>query len=91
VSDFDKALGYWMLKERELRNISQEALALQLGRDQPSLSKIERGLRRTTVSDLLHWAVTLGVPEADLNGQLLALRERFYPTQSIANRCSDSA
>jgi len=72
-----------MAEQRECRNLSQEALALQLGRDQPQISKMERGLRKVGVEDLLHWAQAVGVPQEILCEELAELRSEFIPSRSL--------
>jgi len=42
--------------------VSQEALATQLGMDQPTLSKIETAQRRVTLEDFMRWAAALNLP-----------------------------
>lgn len=83
MGDLDARLGQWMAVQREVRGLSQEALAIQLGRDQPVISKIERGLRRVSVEYLLRWAEAVGVSSDDLCRELDSLREEFAPSQSL--------
>lgn len=83
MGEFDARLGQWMAEQRESRRLSQEALALQLGRDQPVISKIERGLRKVSVEDLIHWAEAVGVPQEALCRELGVLRSEFAPSQSL--------
>ena len=78
VMDFNHALGSWMAREREARSLSQEAVATQLGLDQPALSKIERGIRRVATAELLHWAESVGVPDASLHETLADLRSEYF-------------
>lgn len=57
---------------REGKGLSQESLAIQLGRDQSSVSRIESGARDASLAYLLEWCEALGVsfPEvaSDLEG-----------------------
>jgi transcriptional regulator with XRE-family HTH domain len=83
VSQFDADLGRWMAEQREDREMSQDAVAVQLGLDQPALSKIERGLRRVTTSELLHWAESVGVDDSALHSQLTALRLKHHKANRL--------
>lgn len=60
--DFEAQLASFLAQLREARGLSQEALASQMGRDQPFVSKIERQQRHVGVVDLLGWLTALGVP-----------------------------
>lgn len=64
TDDFDAHLGRTMAEWREFKGLSQEALAELLGRDQPFVSKIERGQRRITVLELMSWAAALDLDAA---------------------------
>jgi transcriptional regulator with XRE-family HTH domain len=86
VTDFNHTLGSWIAGEREARSISQEALATQLGLGQPTLSKIEHGIRRMTIRELLHWAESLGVPDESLHQALADLRSTYFPSSQRAFR-----
>lgn len=70
--DFERELARWMARLRESRGLSQEALAAQLRREQPYVSKTENGQRRVMVVDLLEWATALGVPWYELSDGLRA-------------------
>lgn len=70
---FDAAIGRWLAERRERRGVSQEALALQLGRDQAFVSRTERGQRRTTVRDLVVWLDALGDDMTDVGAELARL------------------
>ena len=48
------------------RGVSQEALASQLGKGQPYVSKVEQGIRRISVLDAFEWAAALGVTFQEL-------------------------
>lgn len=78
VDDFDRDLGTWMALQREKRSISQDAVATQMSLDQPALSKIERGRRRVGTYELLHWAESVGVTDAELHGELETLRRKHF-------------
>jgi transcriptional regulator with XRE-family HTH domain len=62
MTSVEVALGRLLARLREEAGLSQDALAAALVRDQPFVSKVERGLRRVTVTDLLAWLDALGVP-----------------------------
>lgn len=74
----EKAIAKWMLKLRESRGISQEALGSQLGKGQPYVAKIERGSQRVTLVDLLNWCAALGVPFTELGEGMQVLHEMVY-------------
>jgi transcriptional regulator with XRE-family HTH domain len=66
LREFDEALGQLLARLRESGDLSQEALAAAIGRDQPLVSKVERGQRRVSVADLVDWLDALGVPLSDV-------------------------
>lgn len=70
MDDFDVALGRLLARLREEGGLSQEALAASLGRDQPLVSKVERGQRRVSVADLLAWLDALGVSLGEIVGDI---------------------
>lgn len=72
---FDVAIGGWLAERRERRGLSQEALALQLGRDQAFVSRTERGQRRTTARDLVLWLAVLGENMTDLGPELARIAQ----------------
>jgi transcriptional regulator with XRE-family HTH domain len=51
---------------RRLKDLSQEALALQAGLSRTYLSEVERGTRNIAVDNMGLLAETLGVPLSDL-------------------------
>ena len=67
---FERELGQLLARLRESRGLSQEALATQLERDQPFVSKLERGQQRVTVADLLGWLTALGLCVEDVAPEL---------------------
>ena len=67
---FDVALGSWLAERRERRGVSQDALAIQLGRDQAFVSRTESGQRRITARDLVAWLAALGDDLSDLGVEL---------------------
>ena len=70
--------------------MSQEALATQLGTEQPTISKIERGQRRVTVAELLRWADVLGVGLEEVGAGLTDLKSRFIDQESIWSEVDES-
>jgi transcriptional regulator with XRE-family HTH domain len=71
---------------RKERGISQQALALELGRDQTVISRIESGQRRVTVPELFEWADALGVPFHRVAEELEAISRELVETRSIWER-----
>lgn len=74
VSEFDERLGQFLARLREQSGVSQESLAGVLGRDQPTVSRVERGVRRVAVQDLLQWLNALGLGLSEVAPDLEALR-----------------
>jgi len=72
--DFYRRLGGVLGRLRESRGLSQEALAVQLQRDQSYVSRIESGDRHASVLLLLEWSEALGVPFSDVASELERLR-----------------
>lgn len=66
VAGFYRQLGRLLAARREERGLSQEALAVQLQRDQSYISRIEGGERQPGVSFLLEWADALNLPFVDV-------------------------
>lgn len=64
------ALAYFMRRVREESGFSQEALATQLGRDQPWVSKTERGTRRIQLAEFLMWLDALGLSVSEVAAEL---------------------
>ena len=60
-SNFENDLAKWLNSVREEKGISQEALAIQIGKGQSDIAKIENGSKKVTVSDLLLWVSALGL------------------------------
>ena len=58
--DFHQRLGRLLGGLREAKGLSQEALAVQLRRDQSYISRIEAGERHASVEYLLEWSEALG-------------------------------
>jgi|SRR5690606_18685900 len=83
VDSFDYRLGSWMAEQRAVRSMSQAALGVQLGKDQPFMSKVERGLRKVSVEDLLHWAEALDLQHEVLCDKLKELRLEFAPSRTL--------
>lgn len=72
--DFYRRLGGLLGGLRESRGLSQEALAVQLQRDQSYVSRIESGDRHASVLLLLEWAEALGVSFGAIAGEIARLR-----------------
>jgi transcriptional regulator with XRE-family HTH domain len=53
-------------QSRRLKDLSQEALALQAGLSRTYLSEVERGTRNIAIDNMGLLAETLGVPLSDL-------------------------
>lgn len=70
--------------------MSQEALAIQLGTEQPTISKIERGQRRVTVAELLRWADVLGVDFEEVIVALSDLKTKFIEQASLWHEVDES-
>jgi ribosome-binding protein aMBF1 (putative translation factor) len=66
VATFYRQLGRLLAAWREERGLSQEALAVQLQRDQSYISRIEAGERHAGVTFLLEWAEALNLPFDDV-------------------------
>ena len=64
--EFGQLLAALMRSIREERGLSQEALAVQLGHDQPWISKVENGSRRVQLAEFLAWLDELGVALSDV-------------------------
>ena len=62
ATDFHQRLGQMLAGWREELGLSQEALAVQVRRDQSYLSRIEAGERHASLTFLLEWADAMGVP-----------------------------
>jgi transcriptional regulator with XRE-family HTH domain len=60
-----------MVKAREAAGMSQEQLAKQLGWDQTYVSKIERGVRRVDVVELIGICDAIDINAADFMKTLL--------------------
>lgn len=83
MNEFDVALGQFLARQREAGGLSQEALATALGRDQPVISRIERGQRRVTVADLLAWLRALDIPLAAVASEVEALPSSTNRAQGL--------
>lgn len=62
IADFYRQLGSLLAKWREAKGLSQDALAVQLRRDQSYISRIEAGSRQVSLTYLLEWAEAMNVP-----------------------------
>lgn len=74
VDQIDRNVATWMSEQREIRQLSQDAVAIQLSMDQPTVSKIERGLRRVSVSEFVSWCDALGVSNEQVCKLMASLR-----------------
>jgi transcriptional regulator with XRE-family HTH domain len=70
AASFNRRLGRALATWREARGLPQEALAVQLSRDQSYISRIEAGERQASVVFLLDWAAALGIAFVDLAAEL---------------------
>jgi hypothetical protein len=53
--------------------VSQGALAVELGIDQAAVSRVESGQRRLTVGETFSWFEALGLDVAEMSAKLLEL------------------
>jgi transcriptional regulator with XRE-family HTH domain len=73
VAEFHRRLGRLLATWREQGGLSQEALAVQLRRDQSYISRIEGGERQASLAFLLEWADAMNVPFAKVAEKLAEL------------------
>lgn len=66
--DFQRRLGALMAHLRESRGLSQEALAVQLMRDQSYVSRIESSERQLSIPALIEWVEALGLDFLEVAG-----------------------
>ena len=69
-SQESETLAHFLRRVREESGFSQEALATQLGRDQPWVSKTERGTRRIRLAEFLMWLDVLGLSVSEVADEL---------------------
>ena len=69
---FHGRLGALLAAMRDERGLSQEALAVQLQRDQSYISRIESGERHASLTFLLEWADALSLDFAIVATQVQA-------------------
>ncbi len=86
MTNLDADLGVWLAQKREEAGLSQEALAAQLGTEQPTISKIERGQRRVTAGDLIQWSLVLDIGFDTVGEELADLANRYFSTRSLWRR-----
>ena len=72
-----------LAKLREEKGLSQEALAIQLGKGQSDIAKIEKGNRRITVIEMLEWLVALQIPFKDFEEILISIYDEIGGSNSI--------
>jgi transcriptional regulator with XRE-family HTH domain len=70
AADFHRRVGRLLADWREARGLSQEALAVQLQRDQSYISRVEAGERHASLAFLLEWADALNVPVHEVAAQV---------------------
>lgn len=75
VAPFHSQVGGLLANLREQRGMSQEALAVQLGRDQSYVSRIESALRQPSLVVLLEWSDAMAIPFRELAAEIEALWE----------------
>lgn len=68
MADYRKILGTNLREARKAANLSQEALALEIGIDRTYISGIERGVRNPSLDVIVKLAERVGVEP----GRLLA-------------------
>lgn len=69
MTDYKKILGNNLREARKAENLSQEALALEIGIDRTYISGIERGVRNPSLDVIVKLAERVGVkPERLLAG-----------------------
>jgi transcriptional regulator with XRE-family HTH domain len=87
-AELERRIARLAAELRERSGVSQAALGEELGHDQSSVSKIEHGLRRITVAELLRWAAALGTSFTELSGELQTIWADLVQTESIWERGS---
>lgn len=55
-------IAKWLSKLREEKGISQEALALELGKGQSDIAKIENGSKKVSIVEFISWMAALQIP-----------------------------
>ncbi|MDV2978186.1 UNVERIFIED_CONTAM: helix-turn-helix transcriptional regulator [Actinomycetes bacterium ARC8] len=70
---FNRALAEMLAALRSDINVSQGALAVELGIDQAMVSRVESGQRRLTVTEVFAWFDALGVEPEESAERLLGL------------------
>ncbi|WP_158655630.1 helix-turn-helix domain-containing protein [Sphingobacterium sp. HMA12] len=65
--NFDITIARWLAKLRVEKTVSQEYLAVQLGKGQSDIAKIESGSKKVTVIELLSWMAALDIPYERIN------------------------
>ena len=59
---FETFLAAWLCQTRLEKGISQESLAVQLGKGQSDIAKMENGSKKITVTELICWMAALEIP-----------------------------
>jgi transcriptional regulator with XRE-family HTH domain len=83
---FEITLANWLLKLREEKGLSQDALAVQLGKGQSDIAKIENGSKRITVFELLSWMIALDIPYGRLDEVLGPIYNSLANKEKIWNK-----
>lgn len=73
IERFHHQVGRLLSNWREARGLSQEALAVQLRRDQSYISRIEAGERHASLTFLLEWSDALNVRFEELAPEIAVL------------------
>ena len=89
-SSFQLELGRHLAGLRERAGLTQEALGQQIGRDQPYVSKIERGTLGIQLDTLLTWLHALSLSLRDVADDIEALPGAHETTTSIWSRERDA-
>jgi transcriptional regulator with XRE-family HTH domain len=68
-------LGKWLADLRQNKGISQEALAIMLGKGQSDIAKMESGTRKITFFEVLEWVGSLGYNVSEVQKMVV----HFFP------------
>ena len=60
IQSLERQVALWLSSLRESSGVSQEALAIQLGKTQSIIAKMEGGTRKITVVEAFQWVSALG-------------------------------
>ena len=87
--ELENQLAEWLAKLREEKGISQEALALQLGKGQSDITKIERGQKRVSVIELISWMAALDIPFERIDEGILPIYLKLTQKKTLWNRSNE--